>query len=144
MEIVKIELMEGGYKPIKAHKSDAGYDLRACLQEEIIIKPQETQLISTGIKLELPEGYVGYICSRSGNALKRKIIVANAPGIIDSSYRGILGVILLNTGKEEVIIKDGEKIAQLLIDKLPDIEIIYDKVNEDTERGDSGFGSSGR
>ncbi len=126
---------------VKAHPSDAGYDLAATHSDRIF--PGERALISTGVMLALPNGYEAQIRSRSGNALKKGLMVLNSPGTIDSGYRGEIGVILLNTGSETVDIDIGDRVAQMIIQKLPDVELVVATIEDETERGATGFGDSG-
>lgn len=135
------------FKPFKAHENDAAYDLIAAGDGRYtVLKPFETKLIPAGFKMELPIGYEAQIRGRSGNALKRKLQIANSPGTIDSNYRGEIGVIVFNANpNEELIIKRGEKIAQMVIQKLPDTELVFVReIDSETERGSNGFGSSGK
>jgi dUTP pyrophosphatase len=128
--------------PSRAHPGDAGFDLRS--REEVILAPGERRLIKTGLFLGLPAYFEAQVRPRSGLAYKHGITVVNAPGTIDEGYRGEVGVILLNTDlKEPFAIKRGERIAQMIIQKLP--EVILKPVQQLTEtvRGEGGFGSSG-
>ncbi|AEM73440.1 dUTP diphosphatase [Caldicellulosiruptor acetigenus] len=122
----------------------AGMDLFACVEEEEIINPGEIKLIRTGLYIELPEGYEAQVRPRSGLALKHGITVLNSPGTIDSDYRGEIGVILINLGKEPFVVKRGDRIAQMVISKFERVEKI-DETEElsTTSRADRGFGSSG-
>lgn len=134
------------FKPFKAHESDAAYDIMAAVDDKVVLKPFETKVIPAGFKIELPIGYEAQIRGRSGNALKRKIQIANAPGTIDSGYRGEVGVIIFNANPvEELVIKRGEKIAQMVIAKLPDAQLVFvDSIDTESERGENGFGSTGK
>ncbi len=127
----------------KANKSDAAWDLYA--NHQLFLPPGHRRLVDTGVSIEIPEGYVGLVCSRSGRAYEDGVHVLNAPGVIDSGYRGKIGVILRNSGTNSgITIYEGERIAQLLILELPNIELVNtDSVNENTDRGARGFGSSG-
>ncbi|MBE0448248.1 MAG: dUTP diphosphatase [Actinobacteria bacterium] len=128
--------------PQYAHKGDAGCDLRSRIDQ--IIPPGERALIPTGISIAIPIGYAGFVQPRSGLALKHGISILNTPGLIDSKYRGEIGVILINTDKMEPFeIRKGDKIAQLVILKVEYINFtVVDKLDE-TVRGDNGFGSTG-
>ncbi|MBQ7490218.1 MAG: dUTP diphosphatase [Bacteroidales bacterium] len=121
----------------------AGLDLYADLDEPVTLQPFERQLIPTGLYIELPEGYEAQIRSRSGLALKHGVSVLNAPGTIDSDYRGEIKVILINLSNEPFTVNDGERIAQMVVAKYEKIELqLTDKLT-DTERDQGGFGSSG-
>lgn len=121
----------------------AGLDLYADLDESVTLQPFERQLIPTGLYIELPEGYEAQIRSRSGLALKHGVSVLNAPGTIDSDYRGEIKVILINLSNEPFTVNDGERIAQMVVAKYEIIELqLTDKLT-DTERDQGGFGSSG-
>jgi dUTP pyrophosphatase len=129
------------HMPVYAQPGDAGADLKSA--ESIYIPPLERLMVTTGIKLEIPEGYVGLIHPRSGLALKHGITVLNSPGTIDSGYRGEIGVILFNTTNKPFIINQGDRIAQLVIQKVETAEFEFVDVLDDTKRGDGGFGSTG-
>jgi len=133
--------------PVYAKEGDSGFDLRANLKTPITLKPLERKLIDTGLIFELPKGYDMEIRSRSGLALKNGVMVLNSPGTIDLSYRGNIGVILINFGNEDFTINNGDRIAQGLIRwSLTDSNIDLIKVNDiskDTVRGVNGFGHSG-
>ena len=123
----------------------AGADLCACLTEEkMIVPPHETVFVPTGLAFQIPEGYVGLVAARSGIACKRDLAPANKVGVIDSDYRGEVMVALHNHGNEPREIERGERIAQLLI--LPYLAVSFACVDEleETDRGDGGFGSTGR
>lgn len=128
--------------PHMAYNGDAGVDLRSV--ERIVLEPQEHAMVATGLAIALPEGYAGFVLPRSGLAAKHGISIVNAPGLIDSNYRGELKVILLNTDpNESFTIEIGDRIAQLIVMPVPTIN--FEQVEELTEsqRGESGFGSSG-
>lgn len=128
--------------PHMAYNGDAGVDLRSV--ERIVLEPQERAMVATGLAIALPEGYAGFVLPRSGLAAKHGISIVNAPGLIDSNYRGELKVILLNTDPDiSFTIEIGDRIAQLIVMPVPTIN--FEQVEELTEsqRGESGFGSSG-
>ena len=128
--------------PSYAYEGDAGLDLRA--SEDVTLQPFERRLIPTGLAVAIPEGYAGFVQPRSGMALKKGLSMANTPGLIDAHYRGELKVVAINLDPEEPIhIDRGERIAQLVIQKVPVVEL--DEVDEldETDRGAGGFGSSG-
>jgi len=122
----------------------AGLDLRANLEHNIILKPLNRYLVPTGLFIQLPVGYEAQIRPRSGLAIKHGISIVNTPGTIDSDYRGEIGVILINLSNEDFIIKDGERICQMIISKHETAELV--EVNElgATERGTGGFGHTGK
>ncbi len=121
----------------------AGIDLQAGIDEDIIIKPNETKLIKTGIAIALENGYEAQIRPRSGLALKNSITVLNTPGTIDCDYRGEICVILINHGKQDFTVTSGMRIAQMVISKYQQAEIIEVEDLDETARGKGGFGSTG-
>ena len=121
----------------------AGIDLQAGINEDIIIKPNETKLIKTGIAIALENGYEAQIRPRSGLALKNSITVLNTPGTIDCDYRGEICVILINHGKQDFTVTSGMRIAQMVISKYQQAEIIEVNDLDETARGKGGFGSTG-
>tara|TARA_B110000196_G_scaffold5230_1_gene4643 strand:- start:274 stop:708 length:435 start_codon:yes stop_codon:yes gene_type:complete len=129
--------------PAYATSQSAGLDLRANLTESIILNPLCRILIKTGLFIELPEGYEAQVRPRSGLAYKKGITVLNSPGTIDADYRGEIGVILVNLSKEEFIIENGERVAQMVIAKHEQASWIEVETLDVSERGDGGFGSTG-
>lgn len=123
--------------------SSAGMDVRANIDESIILEPLGRALVKSGLFLELPHGYECQVRPRSGLALKKGITVLNSPGTIDADYRGEVGVILINLSNEKFVIVDGERIAQLVFAKHEQASFIEVDVLSDTERGAGGFGSTG-
>lgn len=121
----------------------AGMDIRAFVPSDIKIKPGEVKLVPTGLYLEIPKGYEIQVRARSGLALKNSIGVANGIGTIDSDYRGELCIILVNFGQNEFVVKNGDRIAQMVLNKYEPIEFVVDEELSSTERGEGGFGSSG-
>ncbi len=121
----------------------AGMDIVAAVKEEMILLPGETKLIPTGLKIAVPNGYEAQVRPRSGLALKKNIGVLNSPGTIDSDYRGEVGIILSNFGKEPFAVNRGDRIAQMVIAPVVQVKIV--EVNElsETARGAGGFGSTG-
>jgi len=143
---IKIEKVEGCEDlplPISASKFSSGVDLLCAEAADTVLKPGKRKLISTGIKIMIPEGYEGQIRPRSGLSLKHGITVLNTPGTIDSDYRGIVKVILINLGEEDFKIQRGDRIAQLVIQKIifPNFKIV--ETLDKTKRGEDGFGHSG-
>ena len=129
--------------PKYATNQSAGVDLKANLDESILLKPLERTIVKTGLFIELPQGYEAQVRPRSGLAFKKGISVLNSPGTIDADYRGEIGVILINLSSKDFIIKDGERIAQMVIAKHEKAE--WEEVEKliETERGIGGFGSTG-
>lgn len=128
--------------PEYAYVGDAGLDLRAA--EDAVLKPFQRQALSCGISVAIPAGYAGFVLPRSGLAAKHGISIVNAPGLIDSNYRGVIKVILINLDSEQSFeIKRGDRIAQLVILETPPVELSEVSDLDDTSRGKGGFGSSG-
>ncbi len=128
--------------PGYAYAGDAGLDLRA--NEDAFLAPHERCLVSTGLAIAIPEGYAGFVQPRSGLALKAGLSMANTPGLVDSQYRGELKVICVNLDDSEPIeIHKGDRIAQLVIQKVPVVTLVEVDELDSTDRGDGGFGSSG-
>jgi len=125
-------------------ESSAGMDLSANIEKPIILKPLERIIVPTGLFIELPVGYEAQIRPRSGLAIKNGITVLNTPGTIDADYRGEICVIIINMSDKDYIINDGERICQMIISKHERVE--WDKVEllNDTERGEGGFGHTGK
>lgn len=134
--------------PSYSTPGDAGMDVRANFEapqdDFVIIQPGETELIKTGLFVELPEGFELQVRSRSGLSLKEGLIVLNSPGTIDSNYRGEIGVILHNISKEPKKVCLGDRIAQLVLNQVPTINWINVEELGNTERGEGGFGSTGK
>jgi dUTP pyrophosphatase len=139
--VVQIQVEGEGVVPTKATVGSAGYDVRA--SERILIYAGMAKLVKTGIKVSIPDGYEAQVRSRSGMSLKNNVIVLNAPGTIDSDYRGEVGVILMNVGKNDYQVEAGEKIAQLVFAKVETVDFKLATVENDTDRGEGGFGSTG-
>lgn len=139
---LQINIQNKECMPIRCHKFDAGLDLKNG-EEPFVLKPFQRKLVSTGVKVNIPEGFVGYIMSRSGLAHKQGIIVLNAPGVIDSGYTNYVKINLINLGEEEYHIKKFERIAQLIIQKIELCKPIIQDFNVNSDRGMSGHGSTG-
>ena len=122
----------------------SGMDLAAFIEKNIIINPGDKALISTGFSLSIPQGYEVQIRPRSGLAAKRGITVLNTPGTIDSDYRGEIKIILINLSKDKFIIKNGERIAQMVVCPVEQVSVEEVKELSDTDRGIGGFGSTGK
>ena len=129
--------------PKYATPLSAGMDLRANLEEPIILRPLERRLIPTGLHIALPAGYEAQVRPRSGLALKKGITVLNSPGTIDADYRGEVGVLLINLSQEDFVVNDGERIAQMVIARHEQGEFEAVEVLDETERGEGGYGHTG-
>ena len=144
--IVAVQILrEGAVLPKYGSEEAAGADLYACLgQTGTVFAPHETKMIPTGIAMEIPKGYVGLIYARSGIACKRGLAPANKVGVIDSDYRGEIMVALHNHSEEPRQIDDGERIAQMVITPYLAVQFQQTDVLSDTQRGEGGFGSTGK
>jgi dUTP pyrophosphatase len=132
---------EGALLPERAYDGDAGLDLAAC--ERVELGPGERAVVSTGLALAVPDGYAGFVQPRSGLAAKHGISVVNAPGLVDSGYRGEVRVVLLNTDvAERFVVEPGMRIAQLVVLPVPAVELVETDELPQSERGVRGFGSS--
>lgn len=142
---MKIEIINESHHPLPQYATplSAGMDLRANLDAPVTLRPLERKLIPTGLRIALPEGYEAQVRPRSGLALKKGITVLNTPGTIDADYRGEIGVILINLSQEDFVVEDGERIAQMIIARHEQGELIAVEVLDETERGEGGFGHSG-
>ena len=144
--MLKVKIINKGHQPLPAFATpqSAGMDLRANIDEAIVLHPMERRLVPTGLFMALPVGYEAQIRPRSGLALKHGITVLNTPGTIDADYRGELGVILVNLSNEPFTVNDGERIAQLVVARHEVVEWAPVEVLDETERGEGGFGHTGR
>ena len=131
--------------PLPVYQTDfsAGFDLRADVREDVVLRTGERALVPTGLAVEIPAGYEAQIRPRSGLALKNGIALVNSPGTIDADYRGEIGIILINHGNENFVIKRGERIAQMILASVTRAEIVEVNSLAETERGAGGFGSTG-
>lgn len=125
-------------------KSSAGMDIRANIDQPVMLKSLERRLIPTGLFIELPDGYEAQMRPRSGLALNEGVTLLNTPGTIDADYRGEIGVILVNLSHEVVQINDGDRICQMVINKVEQAELIEVETLNETERGGGGFGHTGK
>ncbi len=143
---MKIKVINKSNNPLPEYetKGSAGMDLRANISEPIVLQPMERRVISTGLHIEMPIGMEAQVRPRSGLALKYGITVLNAPGTIDSDFRGDIGVILINLGKSSYTIVPGERIAQLVIAKYERVEFELVKELGKTERGEGAYGHTGK
>lgn len=143
MEILVQRLDPGVPVPSRAHPGDAGLDLHAA--EDVTLKPGERASIPTGVAVAIPEGYAGFVVPRSGLAAKHGIGVVNAPGLIDSGYRGEIRVLLVNLDQYEAVeLRRGERIAQLVIQRVEEATLREVAELPPSARGEGGFGSTGR
>lgn len=142
MKLLVKKLREDASLPFYATPGASGLDL-FCVDDVVVIRPLERVLVSTGIAIELPEGYEAQIRPRSGLALKKGVTVLNSPGTIDHDYRGEIKVILINLSDKEVVIEKGERIAQMVIAPVLKVEVVEVKELSNTQRQDGGFGSTG-
>ena len=129
--------------PGRAYPGDAGLDLAAV--ERVVLRPGERAVVPTGIAVAIPEGFAGFVQARSGLAMRHGIAVVNSPGLVDSGYRGELRVILLNTDRDETfVVEAGDRIAQLVVLPVPELDLVEVEELPESERSVRGFGSSHR
>ena len=145
MEIVKVicKAENKDFLPVYSSAEAAGADLKACIQEDIVLKPGQRYLVPTGLSIQLPAGYEAQIRPRSGLAIKHGISLVNTPGTIDSDYRGEVKIIMINLGSEDFVIKRGDRIAQMVIAPVTHGMFAMADSLEATDRGAGGFGSTG-
>ena len=145
--VLKLQVLPHGEGlPLPAYATDgsAGMDLRAAVEGPLVLAPGERGKVPTGLCLEIPAGFEGQVRARSGLAFRHGLAVINAPGTIDSDYRGEVGVLVINLGQDSLTIERGDRVAQLVIAPVAQAEIqVVADVNE-TDRGDGGFGSTGK
>lgn len=139
-----LKIVSQGQVPSYGSIGAAGFDLYCANEETIVAKPDQLVKIPTGIKMQIPEGYFGAIYPRSSAGIKLRIKLANSTGIIDSDYRGEIILFIVNEGKDDVEIRKGDRLVQMIIQ--PYLKVSIEEVNhlDDTERGEGGFGSTGR
>ena len=145
MEPLKVKIINRSHHALPAYATEgsAGMDIRAFVKHPIVLQPLERVLVPTGLYIELPRGYECQIRPRSGLALKHGITIANAPGTVDSDYRGEIGIIVINLSKDSFVINDGERICQMVIAPYQRVEWQQVDSLDETVRGDGGFGHSG-
>lgn len=145
MEALKVKIINRSHHPLPAYATpgSSGMDVRAFVKRPIVLQPLERVLVPTGLYLQLPRGYECQIRPRSGLALKHGITIANAPGTVDSDYRGEVGIIVINLSKEPFVINDGERICQMVIARYDRVEWEQVERIDETVRGDGAFGHSG-
>ena len=143
--MVKIKVVNRGQQPLPQYATpqSAGMDLRADIDEPVVLRPLERKLIKTGLFIALPEGYEAQVRPRSGLALKHGITVLNTPGTIDADYRGEVGVCLVNLSQEDFTVNPGERIAQMIIARCEQGEFEVVAVLDQTQRGEGGYGHTG-
>lgn len=143
---MKIRIVNQSKHPLPTHATAfaAGMDLRANIDAPVLLKPLERVLVPTGLYLQLPEGYEAQLRPRSGLALRHGITLLNTPGTIDADYRGEIGVILVNLSTEPFTIHDGERICQMVVAQYARVEWEPVALLNETERGDGGFGHTGK
>lgn len=143
---MKIPVINGSHHDLPAYATpdSAGMDLRANLDAPLTLRPLERKLIPTGLRIALPQGFEAQVRPRSGMALKWGIGVLNSPGTIDADYRGEIGVILVNLSSEDFVVNDGDRIAQMVIARHERAEWEFAHALDETERGEGGFGHSGK
>lgn len=143
--MMKVQIINRGHQPLPAYATpqSAGMDLRANIDESIVLHPMKRRLVPTGLFMALPAGFEAQIRPRSGLALKHGITVLNTPGTIDADYRGEIMVLLINFSQTDFVINDGERIAQMVIAKHENAEFIEVETLDETERGAGGYGHTG-
>ena len=143
--MIKIKVVNRGHQQLPAYATpqSAGMDLRANLDEPIMLHPLERSLIPTGLHIALPEGYEAQVRPRSGLALKHGLTVLNTPGTIDADYRGEIGVVLINLSQQDFVVNDGERIAQMVIARHEQGDFVVVEELDETERGEGGYGHTG-
>ena len=143
--MLNVKVINKGHQPLPAYATSqsAGMDLRANIDESIVLHPMERRLVPTGLHIALPQGFEAQIRPRSGLALKHGITVLNTPGTIDADYRGELMVLLINFSDTDFVINDGERIAQMVVARHETVAFsVVDELDE-TERGEGGYGHTG-
>lgn len=142
---MNVKIINTSKHPLPKYETpqSAGMDLRANLDEDIVLHPLERVLVPTGLYIALPEGYEAQVRPRSGLALKHGITVLNTPGTVDADYRGELRVILINLSNDDFVVEDGERIAQMVIARCEQAELVEVEKLDDTLRGKGGFGHTG-
>jgi len=143
--MLEVKIINRGHQPLPSYATEqsAGMDLRANIDEPIVLKPMQRTIVKTGLFMALPPGYEAQVRPRSGLALKHGITVLNSPGTIDADYRGEIGVLLINLGDKDFVINDGERIAQMVIAKHETVTFSLTDSLDETERGAGGYGHTG-
>lgn len=138
---MNVVVSKDGKLPVYKHEGDAGLDLS--ISEDIWLQPMERRIAHTGVSVAIPTGCVGDVCPRSGLASKQGVTVINSPGTIDSRYRGEIGIPLVNLSKKPVMLRKGDRVAQLVVTEFVHCELEVVGSLDETERGEGGFGSTG-
>jgi dUTP pyrophosphatase len=129
--------------PRRATAHSAGFDLRARVDHPLVLEPGQRRLVPTGIALALPPGYEGQVRPRSGLALEKGLTLVNSPGTVDSDYRGEIGVIMVNLSRKPVTVRRGDRVAQLVVQRVPEIVLTEVEALPESDRGPGGFGHTG-
>lgn len=142
---MKIRIINNGHQPLPVYATEksAGMDLRANINEPIVLHPMERRLINTGLHIALPDGFEAQVRPRSGLALKHGVTVLNSPGTIDADYRGEIMVLLINLSQQDFVIRNGERIAQLVVARYEGAQWVEVECLDETERGTGGYGHTG-
>lgn len=143
--MVTVQIINKGKQPLPQYATpqSAGLDLRANIEEPFTLRPLERRIVPTGLYIALPEGYEAQVRPRSGLALKHGITVLNSPGTIDADYRGELGILLINLSNEDFVVNPGERVAQMIVARCEQAELVPVEVLDETERGAGGYGHTG-
>ena len=143
---MNVKIVNKSKHPLPAYETEAsaGMDLRANLVEPLMLQPLQRELVSTGLFIELPVGYEAQIRPRSGLAIKSGISLVNTPGTIDADYRGEIKVVIINLSNEDFVLNDGERIAQMVINKVEQAQWVQVDTLSETTRGAGGFGHTGK
>lgn len=143
--MVTVQIINKGKQPLPQYATpqSAGLDLRANIEEPFTLRPLERRIVPTGLYIALPEGYEAQVRPRSGLALKHGITVLNSPGTIDADYRGELGILLINLSNEDFVVNPGERVAQMIVARCEQAELVSVEVLDETERGAGGYGHTG-
>jgi dUTP pyrophosphatase len=146
MKALQVRIVNQSLNPLPAYATSgsSGMDLRASLHQSIVLQPLERNLVPTGLFIELPEGFEAQVRPRSGLAIKHGLTCLNSPGTIDADYRGEIKVILINLSNEAQEINNGDRIAQMVIQKVEQVEWLLVNDLQETERGKGGFGHTGK
>jgi dUTP pyrophosphatase len=141
--VVRLPRAEGLPLPAPASSGSAGLDLRAAIVDDVVLVPGQRTRIATGLVLQIPRGWEGQVRPRSGLAASYGVTLTNSPGTIDSDYRGEVQVLMINHGEESLTVRRGDRIAQLVLARVPVVEVVEVQAADETERGSGGFGSTG-
>ncbi len=144
--MINVPIINKSNNPLPAYqtKQAAGVDLCAFLEEDVVLKPMERKLIGTGLYMALPDGFEAMIRPRSGMAFKHGITVINTPGTIDADYRGEIKIALINLSNEAFTIKNGDRVAQMVVNKYEQVDFKISDSLDETERGAGGYGHTGK